>query len=67
MMRLDRPLVRVGFSAASIRKMGETGRDGKAARGKIRLLRPSSGNPIHPQAVGVPARVMATSETFWRV
>ena len=33
-MRLDRPLVRVGFSAASVRKMGEIGRDGKAARGE---------------------------------
>ena len=34
MLRLDRPLVRVGFSAALSRKMGEIGRDGKARRGE---------------------------------
>jgi hypothetical protein len=34
MLRLDRPRVRVGFSAATIRKMARIGWDGKLGRGE---------------------------------
>jgi hypothetical protein len=34
MMRLDRPRVRVGLSAAMVRKVGGIGRDGKPGRGE---------------------------------
>ncbi len=64
MMRLDRPRVRVGFTAAMVRKMGGIGRDGKTGRGEIRLSWLSSGTSIHLRAVKAHWRVMPAIDTL---